>query len=144
MDASVVVKWFLPEDGQEQAYVLQDLFTDEKLNLIAPPLLIAEVGNALTKRCRSGEFSVEAAKRLFDELIEDSPVLVDFAGLQSKAFDMALAHRRPIYDCFYLALALHYQCDLVTADEKFVTAMAPAFPSVRLLKSYVPSAQREF
>ncbi len=88
MDASVVVKWFLHEGGQEQAYVLQDLFTDEKLNLIAPPLLIAEVGNALTKRCRRGELRVEAAKRLFDELIEDSPVLVDFAGLQSKAFDM--------------------------------------------------------
>ena len=143
MDASVVVKWFLHEGGQEQAYVLQDLFTDEKLNLIAPPLLIAEVGNALTKRCRRGELSVEAAKRLFDELIEDSPVLVDFPALQSTAFDMALAHRRPIYDCFYLALAIHHPCDLVTADEKFVTAMAPAFPAVRLLKSYVPPAQLE-
>jgi len=143
VDASVVVKWLLPEDGQQHAYVLQDLFTDEKLNLIAPPLLIAEVGNALTKRCRRGELSVEAAKRLFDGLIEDSPVLIDFPGLHSSAFNMALAHRRPIYDCFYLALAVHRRCELVTADEKFVHAMKSAFPAVRLLKSYVLPPQLE-
>ena len=135
-----MVKWLLPEDGQQQAYVLQDLFTDEKLNLIAPPLLIAEVGNALTKRSRRGELSVEVAKRLFQALTEDAPVLVDFAGLYANAFKMALAHRRSIYDCVYLTLAVHHGCDLVTADEKFVTAMAPAFPAVQLLKSYVPPA----
>ena len=42
VDASVVVKWLLPEDGQSHAFFLQDLYADEKLNLIAPPILIAE------------------------------------------------------------------------------------------------------
>ena len=139
MDASVVVKWLLPEDGQQQAFLLQDLYDDERLNLLAPRILIAEVGNALAKRCRRGELSENAANRCFDELIQDCPVLLDFPNLSSHAFHLALAHRRAIYDCLYLALALHHNCDLVTADEKFVRAMQPVFPSVRLLRDYVPS-----
>jgi predicted nucleic acid-binding protein len=142
VDASVVVKWLLPEDGQSQAYYLQDLYADEKLNLIAPPILIAEVGSALARRCRRSELSAEAARLCFSALIENSPVLLHFTALESAAFDLALAHGRPIYDCFYLALALHHQCGLVTADEKFVRTMSPEFPSVRSLKDYAPSEAR--
>lgn len=135
----MVVKWLLPEDGQPQAFLLQELYEDEKLNLLAPPVLIAEVGSALAKRCRRGELTEHAAKRCFDALLQDSPVLLEFSSLNSDAFNLAVAHRRPIYDCLYLALALYYECDFVTADEKFVRAMQPAFPSVRLLRDYVPS-----
>jgi len=57
--------------------------------------------------------------------------------LNATALRLATRHRRTFYDSLYLALALHYQCDLITADEKFVRSMQPAFPRVHLLRDYV-------
>ncbi len=40
------------------------------------------------------------------------------------AIRLALAHDRPVYDCVYLALAQRIGALLVTADRRFVYAMA--------------------
>lgn len=64
--------------------------------------------------------------------LQDSPVF------DATALRLAMQYRRTFYDSLYLALALHHNCDLITADEKFVRAMQSVFPSVRLLKNYVP------
>ncbi len=47
---------------------------------------------------------------------------------------MALAHqlRRPTtYDCYYLALAERYQCELWTGDQRFYNAVKDAIPWVK-------------
>jgi predicted nucleic acid-binding protein len=54
--------------------------------------------------------------------------------MNAMALGLALRHNRPFYDCLYLALALHNQCDLITADEKFFNAMHGSFPCIRLLR----------
>jgi predicted nucleic acid-binding protein len=136
------VKWLLPENDQQEALVLQDLYVDEKINLIAPQILVIEVASALAKRCRREELSPAAAHRCFDQLIEDSPALHNSEHINRAAFRLAVEHRRPIYDCLYLALALDHGCDLVTADEKFVSGMQGAFPCVCLLKDYVKGSTR--
>jgi predicted nucleic acid-binding protein len=51
VDASVAVKWYLPEPESDAAGRL----LDPEHDLIAPDLLFAEVGNALWKRWRRGE-----------------------------------------------------------------------------------------
>ena len=63
IDASVAVKWLLPEDGREEALRLQDLYQDEKIDLIAPSLLGVEVANVLWKRARRGDLTSAAALR---------------------------------------------------------------------------------
>jgi hypothetical protein len=65
VDASVAIKWVLPEEGHGLALRIQDLYEDEKLDLVAPCLLIAEAGNVLWKRVRRGELTREAAERCF-------------------------------------------------------------------------------
>ncbi len=42
------------------------------------------------------------------------------------AASLAAAHRHPVYDCLYLALALDLRCDLVTDDARFRRAVTPA------------------
>jgi predicted nucleic acid-binding protein len=133
----VVVKWLLPENDRHEALALQDLYAEEKVKLIAPQILVIEVGSALAKRCRREELTPGAAHRCFEQLLEDSPALHGSEHINRAAFRLAVEHHRPIYDCLYLALALDYGCDLVTADEKFVRAMQEAFPCICLLKDYV-------
>ena len=137
VDASVAVKWILPEEGQEEALRLQENYQDEEIDLVAPYLVIAEVANVLWKRERRGDLNASAARRCLEQFLRDAPILWDSVTVSRSALGLALAHQRPVYDCLYLALALDQRCDLVTADEKFFHSMSPAFPCIRLLRTFV-------
>jgi len=136
VDASVVVKWVLPEEGHPEAVRIQEMYQDEEVDLIAPYLVIAEVANVLWKRERRGDLTSYSAQVCFQELIRNCPLLMDSAAVSAAALALALAHNRPFYDCLYLAWALEQGCDLITADERFLHAMALAFPCIRLLKTF--------
>lgn len=135
MDASVAVKWLIPEDDSPHAWRIQEKYQDEQLDIVAPYLVISEVANVLWKRARRGDLSGEAARRACAQFLLDSPVLLDSNTVSNAALGLALAHHRPFYDCLYLALALDQRCDLVTADEKFFHALGATFPQIRLLKT---------
>jgi predicted nucleic acid-binding protein len=134
VDASVAVKWLIPEDDSPHAWRIQEKYQDEQLDIVAPYLVISEVANVLWKRARRGDLSVEAARRAYAQFLRDSPVLLDSNIVSNAALGLALAHHRPFYDCLYLALALDQRCDLVTADERFFHALGSTFPQIRLLK----------
>jgi predicted nucleic acid-binding protein len=120
IDASVALKWFVEEDGTQQAVALlagSDL-------LIAPDLVVAEVCNAGWKAVRAGTMLPaqhdHAAVRLalaFDELLPLAP-LAEHAVTLSRT----LAH--PVYDCFYLVLAEERGTRMVTADQRLLSRIA--------------------
>ena len=136
VDASVVVKWLLPEEDRDRALLIRDLYQDERLDLIAPYLLVGEVGNVLWRRVRTGDLTRDQGRRCFEQLLRDSPILLDSPDTSRSAFEIAVAHDRTVYDCLYLAQALEHRCDLVTADQKFYGYMRPAFPAVKLLAEF--------
>ena len=85
MDASVVIKWLIPEDDQPKALKIRDLYQEARMNVIAPGLLTAEIGNVLWKRVRSGLLgSAHADKALF-RFQQDTPVLPDAIQLACAA-----------------------------------------------------------
>jgi predicted nucleic acid-binding protein len=55
IDASVAVKWVVPEPGSERAELLLDR------GLVAPDLLFAECANILWEKVRRGELTTEEA-----------------------------------------------------------------------------------
>jgi predicted nucleic acid-binding protein len=136
VDASVAVKWVLPEVDQSRAFRIQEMYQDEEIDLVAPYLLIAEIGNVLWKRVCRGELPQPAAIRCFQQLLKDSPILLDSPAVNQSALHLALAHDQTVYDCLYLAWALEQRCDLITADERFFHAIRQAFPCVRLLELF--------
>ena len=102
IDASVAVKWFLPEQDSENALLLA-----ANHQLRAPPLLMAEVGNAIWKKLRHGELieKLDAFARHADlgqvvEIVEGRT-----SELAVRALELALMLDHAIYDCVYLALA---------------------------------------
>jgi len=136
VDASVAVKWILPEDGHEKARQVQEKYQDEEVDLIAPYLVIAEIANVLWKRQRRGDLNAPAVRHCFLQFLRDCPALLDSAEVSTSALGLAMAHDRPFYDCLYLAWALDQRCDLLTADEKFFNALSTVFPCIQLLGKF--------
>jgi predicted nucleic acid-binding protein len=129
VDASVAVKWVLPEPGSDQAAALRL----EEPDVIAPSLVVAEIGNALWKSVSRKDLSRSEA---LDALRIATALFSRLVGIEDLAADaMALATdgRHPIYDCFYLALARRENAVLVTADEDMIAAARKAKIKVRRL-----------
>ena len=90
----------------------------------APRLMASEIANALGRKARLGEI----------ERGEAGVVLASVPGMPVRwgddevacadAVRLALALDRPVYDCVYLALAHRIGAIVLTADPRFVNALA--------------------
>ena len=116
IDASVAVKWLVTEAFSEQAASL----LDPKLARIGPELLFAEAANALWAMCRRGEIGKDDYTEAV-EVLKVAPVTVPVSmrSLAASASRLATDLNHPVYDCFYLALAVQEQYPVVTADRRF-------------------------
>ncbi len=120
VDASVAVKWFIPEVHSEAAKRV--LEADHEL--IAPELILAEVASALWKKRRRGELPADAARDMFADFRRYPIRMVRLTPLSEAAYRIAERLERSVYDCFYLALAEHSDGSLLTADRRFYEAAA--------------------
>ena len=120
VDASVVVKWFLPEIHSVAALRV----AKSGHTFIAPDLLGAEVANTFWKKHRRDELTNDEASRLIEDLQRLDITMVPHQRLLSKAFALAAGASHPVYDCLYLALAHQSDCHLVTADRRFYKAFS--------------------
>lgn len=120
VDASVAVKWFLPEIHSVAAVRL----LETRRELLAPDLLAAEFGNILWKKVRLGEISVEDEREIVRGFRLIPFTVVPSAELLEAALELANGIERSVYDSLYLALAVARKCRLVTADRRFCAAVA--------------------
>ena len=116
VDASVVVKWLVNENFSEEAAAL----LDDGSTCVAPALVFAEVANALWAMRRRGDITANDLAEAVDTL-QAAPLSVPVSMLQLSAAASRLATDldHPVYDCFYLALAVQTQYTMVTADVRF-------------------------
>ena len=119
VDASVAVKWFLPEPHAHEA---RRALSGQRA-LLAPDLIWAEVGNVLWKRYRRAEITQEAAKQILQDFRRFPLETCAAKTLLDPAWDLAAQCRISVYDGLYLALAISRRCTLVTADRPFHDAV---------------------
>jgi predicted nucleic acid-binding protein len=127
VDASVAVKWVLPEAGSDRAAAIRTADDD----LVAPSLACAEIGSAIWRAVLRGDVSAAEARRDLRVAVDHYRRIVPLEELAERAIDLAMRLRHPIYDCFYLALAEREGCPLITADSRLVAA-AKAMKGVEL------------
>lgn len=139
VDAAVVAKWIFPEPATASAVGLFDAWAAGRVELLAPDVLVAELGTICRRKVRAGDLPAGRVDELFNLLIGALPELTPSAELAPLALQLALRHDRAVADALHLTLALREECVYVTADERLFRALAPAFPCVRYLADLAPS-----
>ncbi len=129
VDASVAIKWFLPEIHGEAALRL----LEGQYALRVPDLIFSEFGNVLWKRFRKGQISRKEAIVTTEALLA-LPLQVESShSLIPAALEIACSAHRTVYDSLYLAVAIAHQCRVVTADSKLHNALKKGALSAHLL-----------
>ncbi len=77
VDASVAVKWVLEEPHTSEATALLAEWEEGGVEILAPALLSYEVSNALFKRVRRGELTIEEAKTGLEAVLAALPAPAD-------------------------------------------------------------------
>jgi predicted nucleic acid-binding protein len=133
IDASVVLKWVLQEAGREDALNLLDAFEAGTVHLVAPRVLLQEVGSALSKRCRRNELTPAQTRAAWQFVDIRRPMLIENQDHLDGALELSIAHRLSFWDSLYLALAINLRCELITADGRFYRAARPHYPFFKLI-----------
>ena len=120
VDASVAIKWFLPEIYSDVA--LRVRHGGNRLHV--PAFIMLELGNVLAKKIRREELTRHEGDAILKELKHLPLQRHADERLLSAAYMLACETHRSLYDCLYLTLAEAVDGILVTADRKFYAALA--------------------
>jgi len=119
VDASVAIKWYLPEIHSKEA----ERLLNSAVDLCAPELIFSEIGNILWKRVMRRDMTEEKARSIMHSL-RDLPLTIWRADILAEgALSIACSTKRSFYDSLYLALAVTSDCRLVTADLKLLNSL---------------------
>jgi predicted nucleic acid-binding protein len=115
IDASVAIKWLVPETLAENAARL----LDRNCRLTAPDFLLVELSNIVWKKARLGEIRPEDGQAALVRLGAGPIELAETRPLLGLALRLAHQLDRPVYDCIYLAAAETLGAVAITADRRF-------------------------
>ena len=136
VDASVVLKWQLEdEEAATQALALRDDFLlHNRVNLVAPSLLVYEVTNGMLTATRRGRLSRSHAEEGLATLFAAGIRLM--AAEPSRIFSLSLLWKVSAYDGTYLAVAEKLDSEVWTGDRTFYIACRRKGSRVRWIGDY--------
>lgn len=114
LDASVALKFFLPEVGSDAALRL----LTSRLAFAAPDIFPLELLAAVTKYHRRKLITLDEARAIEAAVGRMAIDLHPWPLLLAPAFELSLLLHHGVYDCLYLALARQLSAPLITADRK--------------------------
>ena len=118
LDASVVLKWYLPdEDHGQPALDLLNSYLSDDLEIIVPSLLEYEIINSLVVAQKRGRIKEEVILSAIEGFLNLGIKTVRVAGLYPRVLHFYRMYSRSTYDASYLALAEAEQIHFITADE---------------------------
>jgi predicted nucleic acid-binding protein len=131
LDASVAAKWAVPSTKEpflaESLHLLRRHKRGE-INLIVPDVFWAEVAHVLWKGVGRRRWKHRLAAEAAAQMISQNFLTISSLTLLPDALTIAFAHDRSVYDCLYVALAIQFKAEMITADERLANALAAKFP----------------
>jgi predicted nucleic acid-binding protein len=138
IDASVVVKWFVLDDGREQALKLRDDYLEGTIRLASPAIMPAEVLNAV-RYCMNS---------LKPDTLKEIATSLELYGIKRYALDgdyakllveTSMDNDITIYDATYVALAKYLNTTLYTAEDELISMLGKEYKKyVKHISSYPP------
>ncbi|MEM2922608.1 MAG: type II toxin-antitoxin system VapC family toxin [Candidatus Bathyarchaeia archaeon] len=118
VDSSVLVKWFVEEDGSAKALRIRDKYIEGEVEIIVPELVTFETLNALRYK---GLFKDSEIKEISEALDAFAFRLYSLKGEYARsAIDIAFKNDITIYDSSYISLAMLENAIFYTADSKLI------------------------
>lgn len=124
IDASVLIKFFVPEVLSSKAEQLLARVEEGSVKLFAPDLIYAEAGNTLWKKYRLKELTHSEVGKVTDLIISIPLKVEPSKSLFPLAVDIAIAYEVTVYDALYLSVAKVHETQMMTADRKLFDVIA--------------------
>jgi predicted nucleic acid-binding protein len=136
IDSSVAFKWSVKEADSDKALLIKADFLAGVRELLAPDFYPAELTHSITRAERQKRITQAEGVAMLADHLKLMPVLHStLPDLLPLAYAISSKMRIGVYDCLYVALAELEQCELITADDKLVRTLQPAFPFIVALSS---------
>lgn len=132
VDASFALKILLPETDSESVAAKWEAWQKEGRTVISPWLFAFEAMAVLRQKVARKELTLKEGQSACEILWNLGVVLHHHEALWQRAWDLATTYHRPnIYDTAYLALAELSNCELWTADHRFIRSLGGREARVR-------------
>lgn len=141
VDASVAIKWVLPEEHAQQAVRLRTDTVIAGGQFVCPPHMTSEVMNAIYRRTSRGDpdirLTVDQANDAVAAFLSLTVRKIHSQQLYRQAWTLAQRHAiSSIYDSLYVALAELLGTPVWTADRRLQRTMGPGYPLIRWIGDY--------
>lgn len=124
VDASLALKWVLPETYTDKAQELLRDWITKGFTLISPTLFIFEVVSALRNKVHRQIITQEEGFSALNQIGHGRIELIFSLNLAERSWRISEDLGLPTaYDAFYLALAEEEGCEFWTADENLVNIL---------------------
>ncbi len=137
VDASVVVKWLLPEPDSAAALEYRRRWVVQGVVPAAPDFLLIELHNVFWKKLQRGELTPDAPVLAYAPTFGLEVNWFPFEPLLPQAWRLACQCQVSIYDALYAALAQQLHATLYTADADLVRRLSQTV-TVKALPSHAP------
>ncbi|MDQ2634257.1 MAG: type II toxin-antitoxin system VapC family toxin [Pseudomonadota bacterium] len=117
VDANIVLAWSLDRPYSQKAV---EFLRADAFYLVAPDLIVHEVGSALSYYVRTSVLTLEQAEDAYVH-VTTFVELISAVSLRFEALSLSVSTGHSIYDCFYLALARQTGRPCVSADRKLAS-----------------------
>ena len=114
IDASIIAKWFLEEEGSIKAIALRDAHISGSIVLVVPELAFIEVMNVLRYKKKSILELQKVGLALWNIQLQVEK-LTEFVLL--KSVQLAVKYKLSVYDGLYAFVSQMHGSSLVTADK---------------------------
>ena len=113
---------------------LFEAFLGNQIELLAPDILLLEVANTLWKgSALLKQLRAEEVMSILHDFLTLPLNLQASNPLLSRALELSIKVRHPVYDILYCVLAMENDCEFVTADRILVEKLTANLPFVRNL-----------
>lgn len=120
IDASIIIKWLLPDEEDVQALRIKQDFNKNRLTITIPHLTYYEIGNVLKTAVKRERIKEDIATKLYSSFIDLEFVAYAMSDLFTLALYKSIDFNISYYDASYIALSEYLQIPFITADQKLL------------------------